>query len=104
MNNLSRIEQETIILFNQETIILFNEAESTATIETHNGRLKRKLDRLAAERPNEATAQNGNDGARNYTVPKRWVTVNAPRVMSDEQKAICAEWLAEQRRIKSEVR
>ena len=37
MNNLSRIEQETVILF--------NEAESTATIETHNGRLKRKLDR-----------------------------------------------------------
>ena len=96
MNNLARIEQETIILF--------NEAESTATIETHNGRLKRKLDRLAAERPNEATAQNGNDDARNYTVPKRWVTVNAPRVMSDEQKAICAERLAEQRRIKSEVR
>jgi hypothetical protein len=54
MNNLSRIEQETVILF--------NEAETTATIETHNGRLKRKLDRLAAERPNEVTAQNGNDG------------------------------------------
>ena len=31
MNNLSRIEQETVILF--------NEAEPTATIETHNGRL-----------------------------------------------------------------
>ena len=53
MNNLSRIEQEIIIMF--------NEAESTATIETHNGRLKRKLDRLAAYRPNETTAQNGND-------------------------------------------
>lgn len=63
MNNLSRIEQETVILF--------NEAESTATIETYNGRLKRKLDRLAAERPNEVTAQNGNDGARKYAVPKR---------------------------------
>lgn len=95
MNNLSRIEQETIILF--------NEAETTATIETHNGRLKRKLDRLATERPNEVTAQNGNDGARKYAVPKRWVTVNAPRVMSEEQKAICAERLAEQRRIKSEI-
>ena len=96
MNNLSRIEQETVILF--------NEAESTATIETYNGRLKRKLDRLATERPNEVTAQNGNDGARKYTVPKRWVTVNSPRVMSEEQKAICTERLAEQRRIKSEVR
>ena len=92
MNNISRIEQETVILF--------NEAESTATIETHNGRLKREL---AAERPDEVTAQNGNDGVRKYAVPKRWVTVNAPRVMSEEQKAICPERLAEQRRIKSEV-
>ena len=95
MNNLSRIEQETVILF--------NEAEITVTIETHNGRLKRKLDRLAAERPNEVIAQNGNDSVRKYAVPKRWMTVNAPRVMSEEQKAICAERLAEQRRIKSEV-
>lgn len=95
MSNLSRIEQETIILF--------NEAEAAATIETHNGRLKRKLDRLAAERPDEVTAQDGNDGARKYVVPKRWVTVNAPRVMSDEQKAICAERLAKVRRINSEV-
>ena len=95
MNNLSRIEQETIILFNK--------AEITATIETHNGRLKRKLDRLATERPNEVIAQNGNDGARKYAVPKRWATVHAPRVMSEEQKTICTERLAEQRRIKSEV-
>ena len=95
MSNLSRIEQETIILF--------NEAETTATIETHNGRLKRKLDRFAAERPNEVTAQDGNDGVRKYVVPKRWVTVSAPRILSDEEKMICAERLAKTRRINSEV-
>lgn len=95
MSNLSRIEQETIILF--------NEAETTAAIETHNGRLKRKLDRLAAERSDEVTAQDGNDGAKKYVVPKRWVTVSAPRVLSDEEKSICAERLAKARRIDSEV-
>lgn len=37
----------------QETIINFNEAETTATIYTHNAALCRKLEALADQRPEE---------------------------------------------------
>ena len=72
----------------QETIINFNEAESTATVYTHNGALVRKLEGLADQRPDEV--KRGRvfpDGGREYTIPKRWVKINASRILSEEQKA-----------------
>lgn len=75
----------------QETIINFNEAEPTATIYTHNGALTRKLEALADQRPEEA--KRGRifpDGGREYIVPKRWVKVNASRILTEEQKATIA--------------
>ena len=72
----------------QETIINFNEAESTATVYTHNGAMVRKLEGLADQRPDEV--KRGRvfpDGGREYTIPKRWVKVNASRILSEEQKA-----------------
>lgn len=72
----------------QETIINFNEAESTATVYAHNGALVRKLEGLADQRPDEV--KRGRvfpDGGREYTIPKRWVKVNASRILSEEQKA-----------------
>lgn len=72
----------------QETIINFNEAEPTATIYTHNGALKRKLETLADQRPTEAKRGRAfSDGGREYIVPKRWVKVNASRILTEEQKA-----------------
>lgn len=89
--------------YEKETIILFNEAEPTAEIETYSSRLIGKLNRLAKERPDEVIVKDGNVGSMRYVVPKKWVTVSAPRIMSDEEKAICAERLAKARRINSEV-
>lgn len=78
--SISRLEQETIINF--------NEAEPTASIYTHNGALKRKLAKLAAERPADVQHfRSFPEGAEEYTVPKRWVKVNASRILSEEQKA-----------------
>ena len=72
----------------QETIINFNEAEPTATIYTHNGALTRKLETLAEQRPTEAKRGRAfSDGGREYIVPKRWVKVNASRILTEEQKA-----------------
>ena len=72
----------------QETIINFNEAESTATVYTHNGALVRKLEELADQRPDEVKRDRVfPDGGREYTIPKRWVKVNASRILSEEQKA-----------------
>lgn len=71
----------------QETIINFNEAEPTASIYTHNGALKRKLAKLAAERPADVQhARSFPEGAEEYTVPKRWVKVNAGPVLTEEER------------------
>ena len=78
--SISRLEQETIINF--------NESEPLATIYTHNGALKRKLAKLAEERPAEVRRSHSfPEGAEEYTIPKRWVKVNASRILTTEQKA-----------------
>lgn len=77
--NISRLEQETIIGF--------NEAEATASVYTHNGALKRKLEKLAKERPADVQlSRRYPEGAVEYTIPKRWVRVNATRVLSEAQR------------------
>ena len=74
--------------YEKETIINFNEAEATANIYTHNGGLIRKLDALADQSPEEAKrGRSFPDGGREFTVPKRWVKVNASRILTEEQKA-----------------
>lgn len=71
----------------QETIIGFNEAEPTASVYTHNGALKRKLEKLARERPADVQlSRRYPEGAVEYTIPKRWVRVNATRVLSEAQR------------------
>lgn len=78
--------------YEKETIINFNEAEATANIYTHNGGLIRKLDALADQRPEEAKrGRSFPDGGREFTVPKRWVKVNAGPILTDEQRRAMAE-------------
>lgn len=73
--------------FEQETIIGFNEAEATASVYTHNGALKRKLEKLAKERPADVQlSRRYPEGAVEYTIPKRWVRVNATRILSEAQR------------------
>ncbi len=69
--DLTRVEQETIILF--------NEAEPQAEVYTYNQRLKEKLEGLAQRFPEEiARKEPDHFGAATFLVPKRLVTVNAP--------------------------
>ena len=71
----------------QETIIGFNEAEATASVYTHNGALKRKLEKLTKERPADVQlSRRYPEGAVEYTIPKRWVRVNATRILSEAQR------------------
>ena len=76
----------------QETVILFNEAEPTASVYTYNGALKRKLSGLCDIRPTEArqTRDDGRGGLT-FEVPKRWIKVNASRILTAEQKEERAE-------------
>lgn len=77
--SISRIEQETVILF--------NEAEANASVYTYNGALKRKLTGLCHTRPTEArlTKDDGHGGLT-FEVPKRWIKVNPSRILTAEQK------------------
>ena len=74
----------------RETIINFNEAEPTASVYTHNKALRRKLDKLAEERPEDCrcVSESRGDQAGDYIVPKTWIKVRPPRklVLTDEQR------------------
>ena len=72
MSELTRLEQETIILFNN--------AEAEAEIFTYNLPFKKKLNKLCQDYPNlyQRITDNGFGGIT-YKVPKRYVKVNAPR-------------------------
>ena len=61
---LSKLEQESIILYNEE--------ESTASIYTHDPKLKRKLKRLAEKYPDKVYPDRTvHAGAVSYAVPKK---------------------------------
>lgn len=76
----------------QETVILFNEAEASASVYTYNGALKRKLTGLCHTRPTEArlTKDDGRGGLT-FEVPKRWIKVNASQLLTEEQRQTRAE-------------
>ena len=79
--NLTRYEQETIINFNEE--------EKTASVYTHNGTMRRRLEQLAQERPEDCRLfKTCHDGqAIEYYIPKNWIKIRPPRVASEAQKA-----------------
>ena len=78
---LSRIEQETIINF--------NEAEGMASVYTHHTALKERLLRLCRDHPSEVrqTANNGRGGLI-FELPKKWLKVTPPRVLSPAQREV----------------
>lgn len=73
--------------YEQETIINYNEAEKSASVYTHNKSLRRKLETLAVDRPEDCKLIRGyHDGqAVEYSVPKSWIKVRPPRKASAAQ-------------------
>lgn len=80
-------------LYEQETILNYNEAETTASVYTHNKALIRKLDKLAQERPGdchrEKTSHEGK--AVDFVIPKAWIKINPPRQITPEQRELRRE-------------
>ena len=74
----------------QETIINYNQAETEASIYTHDPRMIRKMAQLAQKHKGIALIREG-DGWVEYTFPKKWVKVNAPKQYSEEQRQLMAE-------------
>ena len=76
-------------LYEQETIINYNEAEKTAGVYTHNKALRRKLERLSQERPEDCWLEKAShDGqAVDYTIPKAWIKITPSRQLSEAERA-----------------
>ena len=75
--DLTKYEMETIYNYNQE--------EPLASCYTMDRALIRRLDALA-EKHKEITLLRTGEGMREYTFPKKWIKVRAPKELSDEQR------------------
>ena len=63
----------------QETIILFNEKEPTASVFCHNAKLAAKLKRLSEKYPDLAYPDRPeSSGAVSYVIPKSCVSIREP--------------------------
>ena len=73
----------------RETIVLYNEAEAAASIYTHNTALCKQLSELCVAYPEQVrqTADNGYGGI-SFELPKKWVRITPPRVLSPAQRAV----------------
>lgn len=64
--------------YEQETIINFNEEEDTASVYTHNNRLREKLLRLSKKYPDKIRTERKERDAVSFTVPKSCISVREP--------------------------
>lgn len=75
--------------YEKESVILFNEADRAASVYTHNAALIRHLTALCGSYPEQArlTGDNG-CGGLTFELPKKWLKVSPPRVLSAAQKEV----------------
>lgn len=75
--------------YEQETIILFNEREALASVYTFNKALQEQLDALVKNQPARVQLHKSNSwGGKEYILPKSWVRIVPPRVLTEAQKRV----------------
>ena len=73
----------------KETIFNFNEADHMASVYTCNEALKRQLLELCRTRPEQVQQTAANAwGGLTFELPKKWLRVTPPRVLSPAQRAV----------------
>ena len=73
----------------RETIFLFNEAESTASVYTFNAALQKQLLEQYKLHPEQVTVTyQGGFGAMDFQIPKKWVKIVPPRVLTPAQREV----------------
>ncbi len=79
----------------RETVIRFDETQNPADVYTYNPALIRKLDALTDERPDDVSCYRAESingvGLRCYRIPKKWVKVNASRILTEEERTKLTE-------------
>lgn len=81
-----------LTLQERETIIVFNEAESTASIYTHNTALSNRLLKLSQTEPDLHIIRQTRY-ALEAEAPKKWIRVSPPKKLSAASKQKMAERL-----------
>ena len=73
----------------RETIVTFNEAERIANFYTHNPALQAQLQELCRKYPDQVRQTAANAwGGLTFELPKKWLRVKPPRVLSPAQRAV----------------
>jgi len=76
--------------YERETIINFNEDEKTALVYTHNKSLMKKLDEYCLKHPKlyklEKEHWYGKHLSKSYIIPKKYVGIRQPKILSEENK------------------
>ena len=73
----------------KETILLFNEAETKALVDTYNIALQNRLTELCKAYPEQAvkTRENAHNGM-SFEIPKKWIKIVPPRALSPAQREV----------------
>lgn len=78
--------------YEQETIILYNEKEATASVYTHNTGLQNTLRGLCESHLAQVRqTDNNRHGGLSFELPKKWIKITPPRVLSEAQKKVLEE-------------
>ena len=73
----------------KETIVNFNEAERMASVYTYNRVLQEQLLALCRSFPEQVRQTAANSwGALTFELPKKWLRVTPPRVLTPAQRAV----------------
>ena len=82
----------------RETICLYNEAESDTEIYTHNPALQKQLAALCESHPAQVRlTRQGESGGMTFTLPKKWLRVVPPRVLTPAQREVLERMNAQRR-------
>lgn len=75
--------------YEKESILNFNEEEGTASFYTYNAAWKKRLGELCIKYPGQVRQADDNGaGGLTFELPKKWVKVSPPRVLSPAQKKV----------------
>jgi len=90
----------------QETIFNFNEDEKEASVYTYNKALIRRLDGFCEKFPDQFKLDKeswyGKHLSKTYILPKKYVSIRKPTILSDAQKIASAEKAKNMRKVKSQ--
>ena len=76
--------------YEEESVVLYNEAESTASVYTHDPKLIEILKRLSEKYPEKIVFNTENSsGGVTYTIPKKCVLIKEP--YSEERRKAASE-------------